>query len=156
MGRAEARPYCAARWFTTVWSWLIAPDRLVHAPTSVTALCSAVRATALDVSRVLRAAACWEAVTGPGGDEGADGDAGDGDGDEAAGAGVDAAGAGAGADRPDRATPDTTAAATTTTAPAASTGPRAGSRRAHGSGSGPPGAPAAAGACGPGSARRPG
>ena len=45
----------------------------------------------------------------------------------------------AGADRPDKTTPDTTAAATTTTAPTASTGPRARIRRADRSGSGPPG-----------------
>ena len=87
------------------------------------------------------------------GEEGS-GDDGDGDGEETVGAGVDAAGW-AGADRPDKATPDTTAAATTTAAPAASTGPRArmpGStgprgrmRRAGGSGSGPTGSPAVAG-----------
>ena len=64
----------------------------MHAPTWVTALCSAVRAAALEVSSVLRAAACWEAVTGAGGDEAADGDDSDGDGEETAGAGVDAAG----------------------------------------------------------------
>src|SRR5262249_35823466 len=136
------RSTCPARRFTTAWSWLTAPERLVHEPTWVTALCSAVRAAALEVSSALRAAACWDAVTGADGDEAADADDGDGDGDgdggEAAGGGGAAAG-GAGAGRPDTTTPDTTAAAATTTAPAASTRPRI--RRPDGSGPGPSGSP---------------
>src|SRR5207247_9716210 len=116
----------------------------------VTAWCGCGRAAALEVSNAASAAACWEAVTGPDGDEDADGEdaVGDGDREETVGAGVDAAGW-AGADRPDTATPDTTAAATMTTAPAASTGPRARTRRAVGPGSGPPGSPTVAGSVEP-------
>jgi hypothetical protein len=63
----------------------------------VTALCSVVRAAALEVSSSFRAAACWVAVTGAVGDEAADGDDGVGDGsvgdgEEAAGVAVAAAG----------------------------------------------------------------
>ena len=59
---------------------MTAPGRFVHAPTWLTALCSVVRAAALEVSSELRAAACSEARTGPGAD-----DAGRTDGEEGAG-----------------------------------------------------------------------
>ena len=92
--RADARPYSLDRWFTTSCSWLIAPGRFAHAPTCLTALCSAVRALTLDFSSVPRAVACPAARAVPDGDGVADTPAADGDAERLAGGeGADWAGA---------------------------------------------------------------
>ena len=123
----------------------------MHAPTWLTASCRAVRAAALDVSSVLKAAACLEARTDGCGDGAAGGD-----GERERPAGEDAAGedmAGlSGADRFDRATPEAAATVTTTTAAAARMGLRARGRCADSSGSGPTGSSVASGSSGPGPA----
>src|SRR6516165_10847658 len=142
VARADARPYSLDRWFTTSCSLRIAPGRFAHAPTWVTAWCSVVRAAALDVSSVPRAAACWAASTAADGDDVVDTPVGDGErlaGEDV----VDWAGDRAGADWFDRATPVTTATITAATAAAARAGRRARRRGLDGPGPAPSGSPVA-------------